>query len=245
MLNIIRVELFFNCYNLWQIFVSSPKGELSSPRGQYAIISLLISLLAQFSVQFNFGWLLTIYAVYLSIGMGYWLHRRVYFYHRRFDLLGITQTLRQFDTNPIYNHGGLQNNHTTNTLKPNKHQNNHHNQAGANQGESGSSSSSTSTSASSTTMAGTAMNNPEHTNSLQRQRVNAYRNFQSVLTEPRYNHREYALSLAHLADVSKLVADKDVFDEMHFQILATRRDVLNIILRAILISFSTLLAYLR
>lgn len=247
MLNIIRVELVFNCYTLWRIFAGSPKGEgLSSARGHYAIVSLLITLMAQFSFQFNFGWLLTVYAIYLAIGMCSWLHKRVYFYHRRQDLLGITQTLRQIDvptTVPYTNglHGG---NHHTNTLKPGKH-NQHANS------ESGSSSSTTSSTSSTTTTSSStmisAMNNPDHhqTNSLQRQRVSAYRNFQSVLTEPRYNHREYAMSLAHLSDVSKLVAGKDVFDEMHFQILATRRDVVNMILRAILFSASTLLAYLR
>lgn len=226
MLNIIRVELFINCYTIWRIFV---KGEISSSRGQYAIVSLIITLAAQFTVQFNFAWLLTVYATYLAVGLGYWLHRRVYFYHRRFDLLGITQTLRQYDCNVGAGVGGgsigggsNHNNGHANTLKPNKH-------TGS---DSSSSNSATSTS------------NPEY-NSLQRQRVSAYRNFQSVLTEPRYNHKEFALSLAHLSDVSKLVADKDVFDEMHFQILATRRDVVNIILRATLLTASLALSYLH
>lgn len=244
MLNIIRVELFLNCYNLWQIFVNSPKGELSKPRGQFAIVSLIITLMAQFTVQFNFGWLLTIYAIYLTIGLGHWLYKRVYFYHRRFDLLGITQTLRTYDNPTGYTNNqpaGLPN-HNTNTLKPNKHNNHHHN---PDTGSLSSASSSSSSGAPSTTTPMNNTNESHNTNSLQRQRVNAYRNFQSVLTEPRYNHREYALSLAHLSDVSKLVADKDVFDEMHFQILATRRDVVNIILRTLLFSASTLLAYLR
>lgn len=86
-------------------------------------------------------------------------------------------------------------------------------------------------------------NNNENTNSLQRQRLTAYRDFQSVLNEPRRNPKEFALSLAHLSQVSKLAASDDVFDEMHFQILATRRDVVNMCLRFVLIVAVTVLAY--
>jgi len=225
MLNVVRVELFFNCYRIWTIFVNS---SLQSPRGQYAIVSLLITLLAQFAIQFNFSWLLSIYTIYLAVGMATWLHRRVYFYHRRLDSIGVNQTINSFDL--AKSHASHSSNGTTSggTLK-------HSDKHGAGNNPSGSSSSS-STSTSS---------HSENTNSLQRQRAIAYRDFQSILSEPRQNHREFAVSLAHLSHISKLVADKDIFDEMHFQILATRRDVVNIILRLLLVSAATMLAYFR
>lgn len=212
MLNVIRVELFFNCYRIWNIFVS---GSLQSPRGQYAIVSLLITLLAQLAAQFNLSWLLTVYACYLTVGMLVWARRRVYFYHRRLDSFGVNQTINHFDAAKQISssNGGAGDSATLG--KPDKH-------AGKN-----------------------GTHNSENTNSLHRQRVSAYRDFKSLLTEPRHNHKEYAISLAHLSNVSKLVADKDVFDEMHFQVLATRRDVVNIILRAVLLSGATLLAYFR
>ena len=80
---------------------------------------------------------------------------------------------------------------------------------------------------------------------MQRQRQISYRDFQSVLNEPRRTPREFAVSLAHLAHVAKLVADDDVFDEMHFQILATRRDVVNMMLRVIVFLAANLFAYVR
>lgn len=220
MLNVIRVELFFNCYRIWNIFI---KASLQSPRGQYAIVSLLITILAHLAVQFNFGLLLTLYSVYLITGMGVWLHRRVYFYHRRLDSVGVNLTIDNFNaakSSVLHHNGGIGGgNSNGGTLKHDKH------------------SSSQSSSSSSSVSAGS------DTNSLQRQRALAYRDFQSVLNEPRRNHREFAMSLAHLSHASKLVADKDVFDEMHFQVLATRRDVVNIILRSALLAAATLLAY--
>lgn len=224
MLNVIRVELFFNCYKLWDIFLHS---SLKSPRGQYAIASFIITFLAQFTVQFNFSWLLTVYSIYLLVGMFTWIYRRVYFYHRRLDSVGINQTINNFDANKAAASSNAPNGHTDNsyaTLK--KSSSNHQQTNGSSPGS-------------------TVPTSSDHTNSLQRQRASAYRDFRSLLTEPRHNHREFALSLVHLSNVSKLVADKDVFDEMHFQLLATRRDVVNILLRAVLIVASSLLAYMR
>lgn len=231
-LNVIRVELFFDCYKLWDIFIHS---SIKSPRGQYAIASFVITFLAQFTVQFEFSWLLNIYAIYLLVGVCVWVHRRVYFYHRRLDSLGINQTINHFDANKQAALSAAPNGqqYTDNyaTLHKKSSGKDHKDQQ-----SNGSSSSASSTSGATT---------GDHTNSLQRQRASAYRDFRSLLTEPRRNHREFALSLSHLSNISKLVADKDVFDEMHFQILATRRDVVNILLRAILIAASSLLAYMR
>lgn len=225
-LNVIRLEFFFNCYKIWNIFINS---SLQSPRGQYALVTLLISLLAHFAIQFNFSWLLSIYIIYLAVGIGVWLGKRVYFYHRRLDSMGVNQTIHTFDLSRAsnYSNGG----HSTGTLKASGGSGDKH----ANNGSS-SASSASSSAASSTT-------NSENTNSLQRQRASAYRDFQSILNEPRNSPRAYAVSLAHLSNVSKLVAHKDVFDEMHFQILATRRDVTNIILRVVLLSASLFLVY--
>lgn len=226
-LNVIRVELFYNCYRIWDIFRTS---SLQSPRGQHAIVSLFITFLAHLAVQFNLGWLLYLYIIYLATGMTVWLHRRVYFYHRRLDSLGVNQTIHHFDqakTSALAAAANFSNghSHSTGTLKHSDKQ------GGSSSSSSGSSSTSSTTN--------------ENTNSLQRQRATAYRDFQSVLNEPRRSHREFALSLAHLSHVSKLVADKDVFDEMHFQILATRRDVVNLILRSVLLTSSMTLAYFR
>lgn len=220
-LNVLRVELFFNCYRIWHIFVNS---SLQSSRGQYAIISLIITLIAQFAAQFNFSWLLSIYSVYLAVGMGIWLHRRVYFYHRRLDTHVVTDMVTNFDS-----------------LKSSSVPTNGHSSGGSN----GVGVSNTGTLKGDKHAKQSTHNYSEHTNSLQRQRALAYRDFQSVLSEPRQNHREFALSLAHLSNLAKLVADKDVFDEMHFQVLATRRDVVNMILRLLLLTVSTMLAYFR
>lgn len=215
MLNVIRVELFFNCYKIWNIFITS---SIQSPQGQHAIVSLLISLLAQFSVQFDLGWLMNVYGIYLSIGTFVWLHRRVYFYHRRLDSLGVDRTILQFDTDKAKS--SLSN--VTNGTLPRSDKN----------------------APTTTTTNGGSL--PEgHTNSLQRQRDLAYRDFRSVLSKPARTPKEFALSTNHLSHVAGLVGDKDVFDEMHFQILATRCDVVNLLLRAILLTAITILAYLR
>lgn len=226
MVNVIRVELFFNCYRIWNIFVSS---SLQSPRGQYAIVSLVITLLAQLATQFNLSWLLTIYAIYLLIGMVVWIKRRVYFYHRPLNPLEVNETIYNYDLarrtsssssggNGNGNNGNGNNGSgdkgSTGTLGKSDKYNNHHNNYIS-----------------------------ENTNTLQRQRALAYREFKNRLAEPRHNHKEYAISLAHLSNVAKLVADKDVFDEMHFQMVATRRDVVNMIIRTVLIIIATILAY--
>lgn len=216
-LNLIRVELFFNSYKLYQIFLHS---SFKSPRAQYAVASFLITLVAQTCVQFNWTWLLQVYAIYLAAGMCLWLYRRVYFYHRRLDSHGVNQTINQFDTNRSLATGATFTTKYPNKTNPNSSNNSPNN--GTN---------------------GLAPSANDNTNSLQRQRASAYRDFCNALTEPRHNHREYVMSLAHLSHVSKLAADKDVFDEMHFQILATRRDVVNIILRAILLVVTTIFAY--
>lgn len=226
LLNVIRVELFFNCYRLWNIFISS---SINSPRGQYALVSFIITLLAQFAAQFSLSWLLTIYTIYLIIGSCVWLKRRVYFYHRKLDQTALTQTInnhfgqaKQAAAAAASGASNLNNangsNNATGTLsKTDKH---NHRQT-------------------------TSGDSADHTDSLQRQRVTTYREFQSILNEPRRNHREYAISLFHLSHIAKLVADRDVFDEMHFQILATRRDVVNMLLRSVLIIGATLLVFLR
>lgn len=221
-LNVIRVELFFDCFNIWDIFV---KSSLQSPRGQRAMVSLAITLLAQTSVQFNWSWLITIYSIYLSVGMCNWLYRRVYFYHRKLDSAGVNSTINSFDTTKL--NGG--------TLK-----HDHKNQKGSN----GSGDSTSSYSSSSSNGHSSERNYADY-NSLQRQRVSAYRDFQSVLTEPRRNYREFILSLSHLSHISKLLASEDVFDEMHFQILATRRDVINILIRFVLVIVTNFLAYFK
>jgi hypothetical protein len=229
MLNIIRVELFFNCYKLWDIFVHS---SLKSPKGQYAIASFAITFLAQFTVQFDLSWLLSLYAIYLLVGVCVWIYRRVYFYHRRLDSIGINQTINHFETNK---QAAVASSTTTTATNGHPDSNNY-----ATLKKSSSSNQQTNVSPPVTP----PLTN-DHTNSLQRQRASAYRDFRSLLTEPRRNHREFAMSLVHLSNVSKLVGNKDVFDEIHFQLLATRRDVVNILLRAVLIVASSLLAYMR
>lgn len=225
MLNVIRVELFFNFYKLWDVFLHS---SFKSPRSQCAIASFVISFLAQFTLQFNLSWFLTIYSLYLLVGVCVWMYRRVYFYHRRLDSVGVNQAINHFDSNKQI--AATANGHHTEsayaTLKKSL----------------GSSSSSNQQYQSSNS--GSPSSSADHTNSLQRQRVSSYRDFKSLLTEPRHNHREFALSLTHLSLFAKLIADEDVFDEMHFQILATRRDVVNILLRAVLIVASSLLVYM-
>ena len=119
---------------------------------------------------------------------------------------------------------------STGTLKQSKNQSNGSSNAG----------SSSSTSSAASSAAATA--NSNNTNSLQRQRCSAYQNF--LLTEPRRNHREFALSLVHLSNIAKLSTSEEVYDEMHFQLLTTRRDVVNILLRLILLAVGTLMAYL-
>lgn len=227
MLNVIRVELFFNCYRIWNIFV---KSSLQSPRGQYAVVSLLISLVAQIAAQFNLSWLLFLYSIYLLTGMVVWIYRRVWFYHRRRNSEDVNQTILSNTTryNTIVNstsnkHGDKYDKHD----KHDKHNNGH------------------SSTASNSSSSYSSSNENDYTNSLQRQRQTAYKDFQNVLNEPRYNHREFAVSLVHLSQTSKLVADKDTFDELHFQVLATRRDVVNMILRSLLLVASILLAYFR
>lgn len=217
-LNVIRVELFFNLHRIGKIFMTS---SIKSPRGQYAVVSLLVTVMAHIAVMFNFSWLLTIYTIYLATGMIVWLHRRVYFYHRRLDSVGVNQTITHFDSAKSASSASSSSNGTTNGSLTMKSTDKHHNSNGG------------------------ISSSAEYTNSLQRQRAVAYRDFQNVLSEPRYNPREYALSLAHFAHTSKLMADKDVFDEMHFQILATRRDVINMTIRAALLSATTLLAYFK
>lgn len=230
MLNVIRVELFFDLWSIWDIFI---KSSLQSPMGQRAIMATVITLIAQFAAQFNIGWLLSIYAMYLSVGLSAWLYRRVYFYHRRLDSFGVNQTIHNFDTakatgqhynNPATNSGGGGGGASNSNSKHDKH------------GDKNGAQSSSSSAASSVS---------EHTNSLQRQRVCAYRNFQSVLRDPRQTYREFALSMVHLSHLSKLIADEDVFDEMHFQILATRRDVVNLVIRLLLLFAANTLAYFR
>lgn len=235
LLNVIRVELILNLYKVYKVSIPS-RAPLQSPQGQYAVLSLIITLLAHLSVQFNFSWFQSIYAIYLSIGIGVWLHKRVYFYHRSLDPIGVNMTIRQFDAAKSGSH-----HHVTNgTLS--KADLKHH--SSGNNGTTAASSSSSSSSANSNNQNGSAYPTGagSDTNSLQRQRSVVYRDFQSVISKPRYNHREFALSLAHLSQVCKWLANEDLFDEMHFQILATRRDVYNIVLRSVMIATSTLLA---
>lgn len=217
MLNVIRVELFFNCYRIWNIFA---KSSLQSQTGQYAVISLLITLVAQIAAQFNFSWLMFIYSIYLLTGMVVWVYRRVWFYHRRRSPEDVNHTINTTRYNTIIN-----------SNNGNRHGDKNHDKQNSNGHPSSS--------------ASISSNESEYTNSLQRQRQTAYKDFQKILTEPRYNHREFAISLTHLSQTSKLVADKDTFDELHFQILATRRDVINMILRSLLLVASVLLAYFR
>lgn len=230
MLNVIRVELALNFYKLYDVFLYS---SFKSPRGQYAIASFVITLLTMLTIQFNFSWLLTIYTIYLSVGVCIWLYRRVYFYHRKLDSIGVNQTINNFDANKhqsTTNIGSalvIGSTGDSNTLKSHK---------------SNSNTNHTSSSASSSASSSSAASD---TNSLQRQRASAYRDFRSLLMEPRQTHKEFALSLAHLSNLCQLFVSKDVFDEMHFQILATRRDVLNILLRAALILGASILAYMR
>lgn len=235
-LNVIRVEFIFNCYKLWDVFMHS---SFKSPRGQHAVASSVITSLALFTFQFQFSWLLRIYAIYLSVGICCWLYRRVYFYHRKLDPLGVNQTINNFDANKYQAASQAPDN--TATFRPHKSTN------GASHGASSSSSSASASSSSSAAAVasggGSSQPGSSDTNSLQRQRAVAYRDFRSLLTEPRQNPKEFALSLAHLAHISGLFFGKDVFDEMHFQILATRRDVVNILLRSLLLLAATILAY--
>lgn len=263
MLNAIRVELFFDIYKLWNIAISS---NIQSQRGQYAMISFFITLIAQVAVQFNFTWLLTMYIFYLLIGLTIWLYRRVYFYHRKQDPRTLTKVLsdelvQQVSTTKSSNHNHKSNGSSSHnfmgTLKHfgERHSNNH--QSSKDNGTNSTSSSTASSSSSSNnnpshnlnSLPGGGPGSPitgahnENTNSLQRQRLTAYRDFQSVLNEPRRNPKEFALSLAHFSRTAKLFASDEVFDEMHFQILATRRDVVNLVLRFVLIIMGTVLAY--
>lgn len=247
MLNLIRVELFFDCYNIWDVFVHS---SLKSPTGQYAIASLLITLFAQLTVQFNLTWFMSIYTIYLAVGLCAWIHRRVWFYHRKLDrnqvkeLLGKMQQLRPVSTSTDVGQYGVSfntagdsisnNGNGGSTLKHSKHHKDHHSKDAILNGLASSSSSSASSASSS------ASNSSDNTNSLQRQRYSAYQSF--PLNEPRRTHKEFALSLAHLSNIAKLLSSDDTYDEMHFQLLTTRRDVINIVLRFLLLAAGTLLA---
>lgn len=213
MLNVIVVELAINIFRHYDIFLNS---SFKSPRGQHAIATTIIGFLALLAVHFTWKWLLVVYAIYLSIGLVAWIYRRVYFYHRRLDSLSVNQAINHFDSIRQFPGNG---DHGTGTLKhSNKNNGGTHSSASSN-GD------------------GYSTNGAEqHTNSLQRQRALAYKEFRLVLNEPRYNPREFALSLAHLSNISRLAVFDEVFDEMHFQILATRRDVANIILRFALLS---------
>lgn len=245
MLNIIRVELALNCYKLYDIFLNS---SFKSPRGQYALASFAITILAMLTIQFNFSWLLTIYATYLTVGVATWLYRRVYFYHRKLDSYGVNQTINNFDANKHSSSaaqaaaGALQAHHDNNNYAT-SHKSHKSNGAGSGNGDSHHKASSSASSSSAPPPP--PLSSSDNTNSLQRQRASAYRDFRSLLTEPRQTHKEFALSLAHLSNLCQLFVGKDVFDEMHFQILATRRDVLNVMLRAALILGATILAYMR
>jgi len=233
MLNLVRVELFFNCYKLWDIFIHS---SLKSPSGQYAIASCLITLFAQLTIQFNLTWFMSIYTIYLAVGVCAWVHRRVWFYHRRlnrqqvFDLLKRMELGQHRDSlqSEHTNLGDQVTNSSNGTLKHSSKHHNHNNGTASNHSSSSSSASAASTGSS------------DNTNSLQRQRFSAYQQF--LLVEPRRNHKEFALSLAHLSHISKLAASEEAYDEMHFQLLTTRRDVVNILLRLILLSVGTVLA---
>lgn len=225
MLNLVRVELFFNCYKLWDIFVHS---SLKSPIGHYAIASFVITFFAQLTIQFNLTWFMSIYTIYLAVGVCSWIYRRVWFYHRKLNRQQVFGLLRQMEIQQADGIGAHQSGEPsdtmagsgkTATLKPSK---SHH--------QSGTTASSSSSNSSSS----------DNTNSLQRQRCAAYQSF--LLTQPRLTHKEFALSLAHLSHIAKLAASEEVYDEMHFQLLTTRRDVVNIILRLILLAVGTLLA---
>lgn len=248
-LNVIRVELFFDVYRLWNIIINS---SIQSQRGQYAIVSLLITLVAHLSVQFNLTWLLSVYSVYLAIGATIWIHRRVYFYHRSRDNLSINNDLsnnqlKLVAPTLINNSKSNNGNHNTATLRHSSDKNTHSTSNNNQHQQQPTTTCSTSSNGLSNLIANNqnhvAGDCSEHTNSLQRQRALAYRDFQRTLSEPRFNPRVFALSLSHLSEIAKLVADEDAFDEMHFQILATRRDVVNIILRLFLICAATLLSY--
>lgn len=240
MLNIIRVELALDCYKLYDIFLNS---SFKSPRGQYALASFAITILAMLTIQFNFSWLLTIYAIYLTVGVGTWLYRRVYFYHRKLDSFGVNQTINNFDANKHLSSaaqaaaGAVQAHHDNNNYAT-SHKSHHKSNGDSHHSASSSASSSSA-------QQSPPLSSSDNTNSLQRQRALAYRDFRSLLTEPRQTPKEFALSLAHLSNLCQLFVSKDVFDEMHFQILATRRDVLNVMLRAGLILGASILAYMR
>lgn len=244
MLNVIRVELFLDCWNLWRLFSDST---LQTPKGHYAIVSSLITLFAQLAVQFNFGWLLSVYSFYLAIGLAVWLYKRVYFYHRRLDTAALYHMINHVSV-PTSAAGATtttsSNKHTNGTLSKHNHKSLDAN--GGNQPALPTSAPMSSTSSSSSSSS--AYSSPaysDYTDSLQRQRAQAHMDFRKVISKPNYNHREFALSLAHLSQASKLVADDDVYDEMHLQVLATRRDAVNIVLRLVLFSGATLLAYFR
>lgn len=243
MLNILRVELALDCYRLWKVIISS---SIQSQRGQYAIIQLLITLFAHLSVQFNFNWLLTVYSAYLSLGVLIWLHKRVYFYHRKRDTQSVKSDLVGYEShqNQLLNVQSKANNNQSSNFgtlaKHNSNSDKGGDKNGHSSGNTGSGSCSSSLSSNSNGSNSIIVN--EKTNSLQRQRLLAYKDFQKTLNEPRLNPKMFALSLTHLANISKLAADDDAFDEMHFQILATRRDVINILLRTLLIVAGTILS---
>lgn len=235
MLNLIRVELFFNSYRIWEMFINS---SLQSPQGQYKIVTLIISLLSHLAFQFNLTWLLTLYSIYLAVGACVWVQRRVYFYHRKLDTTGLFTTLNHLNESQNGSRATVSSAsssssssstcaNATGTLKPDKH---HNKNSAIDQGNN---------------VVSNQANHHENTNSLQRQRTLAYRDFQGILNEPRRNHREFMLSLVHLSHISKMVAGQDVFDEMHFQILATRQDVINMGLRIVLFVASNILIYLK
>ena len=244
MLNIVRVELALNCYKLYDVFLHS---SFKSPRGQYALASFAITILAMLTIQFNFSWLLTIYATYLSVGVVTWLYRRVYFYHRKLDSFGVNQTINHFDANKISSSAALLASaatHHDNNTHATSNKSHKANGGGAN-GDSNHKASNSASSSSSSSSSAQQLSSSDNTNSLQRQRASAYRDFRSLLSEPRQTHKEFSLSLVHLSSLCHLFVSKDVFDEMHFQILATRRDVLNVMLRAALILGASILAYMR
>lgn len=221
--NVFFCELILESCNFYSIY---KQKALQSPRGHDSVMSLVITFTALLATYFNFSWLLSLYSFYLALGIAYWCYNRFYFYSRRTNSIEVAKYINEYDYTKVNydkrvasSSGDIDGPGSMATLKPDKHSNGINNLQ--------------------------AMGT-NYTNSLTRQRVNSYKQLQRLIVkEPRIGSKHLALSLNHLSNLPKWMANEDVFDEMHIQVLATRRDVLNILLRTLLLCISLFLIYFR
>lgn len=218
--NIFNVFVFALMFDAYEVWISYKNASLQTIHGQEAIVSLVITWFALFAAYFNLSWLLTMYSIYLTIGLVYWCYQRFYFYKREVNMYEVDKLIKDHDWP-----GQIQ----TNINSNNGHQlNNEYN----NQLAAGSSN----TLQRHDKLPPVPTSLPTTYSSLQRQRVSSYKQHLK-LEKPRKNHKQYLLSLGHLSNITAKLAKADSFYELHIQALASKRDVYNVVLRSSLLAF--------